>query len=278
MRKRLIFDMDGTLAKWNAVSDEQLFEKGYFENLEPNLNLVVAVNKLLAYEEEKEGIYILSSYLKDSAFALEEKNRWLDKYIPDIDKNHRLFVPYGMSKAEFFNEQGLSPIKENDFLVDDYTVNLNEWRKMGGTGIKFLNGINHSHKSWQGDFIHIDSKNILGELWKIQQEHQFTNRIQICQFEGNSVALNNVYKNYYLYNLDMGLSPQESFIIPYKNSDELVIISERDIFKDCLESGLDNDHLSYMDLAKIYDVCETIEDNRMIMNIEKEEEEEEEIE
>jgi len=35
MRPRLFVDMDGTLAVWNNVYLEQLYEPGYFRNLPP---------------------------------------------------------------------------------------------------------------------------------------------------------------------------------------------------------------------------------------------------
>ena len=41
-------------------------------------------------------------------------------------------------------------LNSNDYLIDDYTKNLIDWKQSGGTGIKFLNGINHTNKTWQG--------------------------------------------------------------------------------------------------------------------------------
>lgn len=37
MSRRIFVDMDGTLAKWNDVATEVLYEKGYYANLEPKL-------------------------------------------------------------------------------------------------------------------------------------------------------------------------------------------------------------------------------------------------
>lgn len=147
MKTRYFFDMDGTMAVWNNVSNEELYKENYFLNLEPNFNMVELVNQML---REGKEVYSCSHFLTDSQYALEEKNKWLDKYVPSLDKEHRVFIPYGQSKAEYFNEHGLTPIILTDFLIDDYTPNLLQWEEMGGTGIKFLNGINHTHGTWKG--------------------------------------------------------------------------------------------------------------------------------
>ena len=44
---RLFVDMDGTLAKWNNVAFEQLYEEGYYRNLEPNKRLLNDIKYLL---------------------------------------------------------------------------------------------------------------------------------------------------------------------------------------------------------------------------------------
>lgn len=147
MKPRYFFDMDGTMAVWNNVSNEELYKENYFLNLDTNDYMIALVNQLI---REGKEVYSCSHFLTDSQYALEEKNKWLDKYIPSLDKDHRVFIPYGQSKAEYFNKHGLIPIITTDFLIDDYTPNLLQWEELGGTGIKFLNGINHTHGTWQG--------------------------------------------------------------------------------------------------------------------------------
>ena len=144
---RIFVDMDGTLAKWNNVEFEQLYEKGYYRNLEPNRNIVDEVNSLIS---QKEDIYILSCYLADSKFALKEKIEWCKEFLPNLSEDKYIFVPFGTSKAKVFDERGLSPITNHDYLIDDYTKNLLEWKEMGGIGVKYLNGINHTKGTWQG--------------------------------------------------------------------------------------------------------------------------------
>lgn len=152
---RIFVDMDGTLAKWNNVELEQLLEKGYYRNLKPNQDLLDDVNELI---NQGEDIYILSCYLTESKYALEEKKEWCREYLPELREDKYVFVPCGESKAKFFNERGLSPITNTDYLIDDYTENLFEWKKFGGIGVKYLNGINHTKGTWTG--LRINEKSV----------------------------------------------------------------------------------------------------------------------
>lgn len=145
---RLFVDMDGTLAMWHPTKKlEELYEEGYFKNLEPYEEVVEAIRQIFTFEPNVE-VFILSAYLSDSPYALNEKNEWLDKYLPEIDKDHRCFCHCGTDKSAAVPEG----IKETDVLLDDYTVNLKDWCPPG-VGIKLLNGINDTHKSWQGERI-----------------------------------------------------------------------------------------------------------------------------
>lgn len=149
--RRLFVDMDGTLAVFKPVDEmETLYEKGYFLNLEPHENVVAAIKEIIANSPDIE-VNILSAYLSDSAYALQEKNEWLDRYLPEIDRDHRIFVPCGTDKKEGIREG----IREDDFLLDDYTKNLNEWQPPA-RGIKLLNGINHNRGTWAYDCLRHD--------------------------------------------------------------------------------------------------------------------------
>ena len=60
-------------------------------------NVVAAVKEIVTNHPEIE-VNILSAYLTDSQYALQEKNEWLDRYLPEIDQTHRIFVPCGSDK------------------------------------------------------------------------------------------------------------------------------------------------------------------------------------
>lgn len=145
-KQRLFVDMDGTLAVFKPVDEmETLYEKGYFKMLAPQRNVVEAIKKIIIEHPEIE-VNVLSAYLTDSAYALKEKNEWLDRYLPEIDQDHRIFVACGTDKKEGIRDG----IRKTDFLLDDYTKNLSEWQPPA-RGIKLLNGINHTRGSWAFD-------------------------------------------------------------------------------------------------------------------------------
>ncbi len=148
---RLFVDMDGTLAVFNPVDTlETLYQPGYFSNLEPQDNVVQAVKSIITTRPEIE-VYILSAVLTDSAYAQDEKNEWLDRYLPEVDSAHRIFPPCGADKKDYIR----GGVRDTDFLLDDYTQNLTLWHPPG-QGIKLLNGINHTRGTWEYDRIRCD--------------------------------------------------------------------------------------------------------------------------
>lgn len=145
-KQRLFVDMDGTLCVFTPTDTiETLYEQGYFADLKPHENVVGAIRKIIEEHPEIE-VNILSAYLADSEYALQEKNDWLDGYLPEIDKEHRIFTPCGNNKKEAVP----GGIRKDDCLLDDYTLNLQEWA-LSAKGIKLLNGINHTRGSWSFD-------------------------------------------------------------------------------------------------------------------------------
>lgn len=158
--RKLFFDMDGTLAKWNTVScEDELYEKGYYRNLEPMKNVVEAVNIL--YEQGEDEIYILSSVLSDSEYALQEKKEWIKEHMPFMDLENCLFVPYGQSKAEYIIENSdrrRITLNSDYVLVDDYTKNLKDWNKHNGVAIKLMNGINNTKGTWLHEKVFSDKR------------------------------------------------------------------------------------------------------------------------
>lgn len=150
-RQRLYVDMDGTLSVFTPVdTHEYLYQEGFFRDAQPQENVVEAVRDIIQNHPEIE-VYILSAYLTDSEFALNEKNEWLNRYLPEIDVEHRIFVPNGSDKKEYVP----GGLRTNDFLLDDYTVNLNQWQPPA-RGIKLLNAINHTRGTWEHDRIRYD--------------------------------------------------------------------------------------------------------------------------
>lgn len=137
---RFFIDMDGVLAKYRYSGQAAFYKEGFFLNLEPDYSTILWV---MSQQARGVDVYVLSSCV-DSPFCEKEKNEWLDKYCP-IDPSHRIFIPYGQAKSS-----AIANLSNHDYLVDDYNKNLAEWEKAGGTGIKYLNGINHKRGTWKG--------------------------------------------------------------------------------------------------------------------------------
>lgn len=145
-RCRLFVDMDGTLVVWkHARNVEQLLEEGYFRTMPPYKSVVQATKLLI---DAGLPVYSLSAYMTESQYALDEKNGWLDEYIPEINSAHRVFCPCAESKWQHARE--MSDDNAINVLLDDYSLNLHDWAENGGVGIKLMNGVNGTKGSWQG--------------------------------------------------------------------------------------------------------------------------------
>ena len=137
-------DMDGVLARfYTGMSKEILCEKGYFASLPPQPKVVRAVRNLWV----NHPTFVLSAYLADSAYALEEKEKWLKRYLPGV---HGIFLPCGTSKAAAVEKIMGRSLRREDILIDDFSRNLFDFSIRGGTAVKLLNGINGTKGTWKG--------------------------------------------------------------------------------------------------------------------------------
>ena len=151
---RMFFDMDGVLAHFNnqIESEEVLYQQGYFKNLQPQTSVLEAVNMMInCYPEQ---CYILTAAV-ESPYAIPEKKEWLSTYVTsNLIEDHILFTKCGEPKSLYI-EKG---VRSYDILVDDYTKNLVSFVSDGGNGIKVVNGINDTNKSWKGKRIFYEDK------------------------------------------------------------------------------------------------------------------------
>ena len=144
-RYRVFFDIDGVLAEFRESSYQELLSRGYFLDLKPQQEVIDAL-ELLARDPSLQ-VYVLSAFLEESLYALEEKKIWVARHIPAAAEGlvHCIYLPCGSDKAAAVP----GGIRPKDILVDDYNLNLNSWAA-GGIAIKLLNGINNRHGSWKG--------------------------------------------------------------------------------------------------------------------------------
>lgn len=172
----LYVDMDGTIAQWQEVPYfERLLEEGYYRNLPPMEEVLNGIKGLIADGVE---CYTLSAYLPNSEFAKNEKDLWLNEHLPEIDSSHRIWVPYGDVKSTCVGR----PLTSNDYLLDDYTKNLNEWRVAGGNGIKLMNGINDHNHSWGFDRVYYDNIELgtqIKEIMNYECEQDITSELNV---------------------------------------------------------------------------------------------------
>ncbi len=152
VRQRLFVDLDGTLATFHAVHDTyELCTPGYYSGLLPNWNVLYAIQDLIKYHSQEIDVYVISSVHSNTASASREKNGWLNRYLPALDKSHRLFCPRNIDRT-LAAPRGLYT---DDYLLDDNNRNLAEWAPPA-RAVKLLNGLNHLTDPWPGDSIRFD--------------------------------------------------------------------------------------------------------------------------
>lgn len=147
MTKNLYVDLDGTLAVWRQASSiEELYEAGYYADLPEHSNVADAI-RIIMRERPDITVRTMSAYFTDSAFALRDKHTFIDRVLPALPADNRIFVPYGKNKADY-----IAP-GDKQILLDDYTRNLMQWRESGYSGIKLITDINHTRGTWDGPFV-----------------------------------------------------------------------------------------------------------------------------
>lgn len=148
----IFLDMDGMVAKFPAEHGEmgtQKFrtEKGFFKKLQPYKN-IDTLNQ--AIKESKNNVFILSNSPNKQADL--DKNLWLDKFLPAIKKENRIFNRGGLTatyEKSYIAEKFLGrKLTQQDILIDDSLHNLLDWSSAGGLAI-FKKNRNVS-VSWEG--------------------------------------------------------------------------------------------------------------------------------
>lgn len=170
MPKKVFIDMDGTLCRFHDTEKqyiERMWEKGFYIGLKPFEEFLQAVSLCI---ERNPGtqFYILSAVLEtEPPFAEDEKREWLHTHLPQLSDDNMIFVPAGSDKSLYFGQ-----IDTDCYLIDDYNKNLFEWRRSGGTAIKFINDINNKGLGAYGGE--------KGHLWNRESIHYNASAMEIC--------------------------------------------------------------------------------------------------
>lgn len=157
-------DMDGVLAVYEPsdyMGDPMPFEAPgihYFDNrpVDRDAGLFLA---LMMSRLRDGGVYVLSTLSANASadpdLAFEhrsDKMRWLERLCAGygLDAPPLLFAVQGGCTKATVAEMALGrKLGPNDILVDDFNANLRAWTRAGGTGVKWLNGVNDAG-SWHG--------------------------------------------------------------------------------------------------------------------------------
>lgn len=140
-KSRLFIDLDGTVARFYDASPnylEEMYEKGYFRNLQPYENMTEGIKLFMEQHKDVEVFALSAKVNGEPPYCEAEKQEWLDEYLPEIDREHRLFTEIGHNKAEYIP----NGISNTDVLYDDYNRNLIDWENSGGVALKCHNNIN----------------------------------------------------------------------------------------------------------------------------------------
>ena len=146
----IFFDMDGVLAEYRIYCGEhEMQEKGYFGSLKPEWNIILAVKELV---KENANVYILTKVFPSFfTYSMEEKREWVEKIMPFFPMDHLIMVNGEKEeKSEAIRKKLGLDVNADCILIDDYNPNLYDWRKNGGTPVKYTNGVNDKTQSFDG--------------------------------------------------------------------------------------------------------------------------------
>ena len=146
--KYIYLDMDGVLAnmgsqllddKGEVLEDRQEMVKrfstpGFYESMpayENNLKVVKYLINLKKYD-----IHILSSSHNERID--KEKRAWLKKHLSEIKEENIIFTRSNGKNRIEKGEYVKTPFSQS-LLIDDYFLNLIEWKNRGGKCIKYVN-------------------------------------------------------------------------------------------------------------------------------------------
>ena len=140
MNKILFVDMDGTIARFYEMKNylDRMYEPGCFISLNPYVEMVKAIARIIENHEIR--VIFHTAYPDGNPSAADEKLEWIKKVFK-LEKFEYIIVKTPSNKALEAEKYLGRQLTKADFLIDDYTVNLRNWEKFGGSGIKCVNEI-----------------------------------------------------------------------------------------------------------------------------------------
>lgn len=193
--QRLFLDMDGTIARFHdnildsegQVQIELMYQPEFFRTLEPFQNMIDAMKLFIAKHPEVEVYSLSAAQHGDPPGFIRQKDEWLDAFLPEIDREHRIYPECGVAKSGYI-PGGISVV---DYLIDDFNKNLREWVRDGGKSIKCKNNINHKGTGkfggnvgnlWTGDMIsNLDKPEDI--LWQLEDYMELEHTVSLNFYE-----------------------------------------------------------------------------------------------
>jgi len=129
---RILKDEFGGLYDWKQEIEESNW--GIFgsniQNIYERLDVMSDARALVEYVSRFGNVEILTAIPKRGYFpeSVNHKRAWVDKNFPGLKTN---FGPYAIDKQYHF--------KRGDVLIDDSSMNIEQWNDVGGLGILHIN-------------------------------------------------------------------------------------------------------------------------------------------
>ena len=85
-KSRLFIDLDGTVARFYDASPnylEEMYEKGYFRNLQPYENMTEGIKLFMEQHKDVEVFALSAKVNGEPPYCEAEKQEWLDEYLPE---------------------------------------------------------------------------------------------------------------------------------------------------------------------------------------------------
>lgn len=121
----------------------------YYENLTPDMRIISVYQNLQT--RYRLPVIVLTNITDMEPLSTEHANdkyKWTKKHLPYLNMDNQFF-PIQIPKCQFAIWKLQRPLMKTDILISDYNHDLVPWENAGGTGVKYLNGIN-SEDSFPG--------------------------------------------------------------------------------------------------------------------------------
>ncbi len=147
---KLFVDFDGTLAEFKYVGADVYSAPGYSLTLAPHKNVVAAIRYIIRHNLME---VFLASAVMPFEHCTKDKDTWMDEILPEVDREHRIYMPIGTNKADYIQAS------KGDVFLDDWNGNLKQLYATCAAvePVKLVNAVNDNRKSWKGSRVYYNS-------------------------------------------------------------------------------------------------------------------------